>query len=124
MKEKEVTTENWTLEELTSMTDEVQQDAVLFKEKNLDYQYCELTAAEEPSFGALEAGASEEEKMDYYTKIGSETILTMLEKANEKNPEGPCISKETWELLPTTLRYAISNQVMGVKEDVAANFTL
>jgi hypothetical protein len=124
MKEKEETTENWTLEELTSMTDEVQQDAVLFKEKNLAYQYCELTAAEEPSFGALEAGASEEQKMEYYTKIGSERILTMLEKANEKNPEGPCISKETWELLPTTLRYSISNQVMGVKEDVAANFTL
>ena len=124
MKEKEENTESWSLEELTSMTDEVQQDTVLFKEKNLTYQYCELTAAEEPNFGALEQGASEEEKMSYYTKIGAERILSMLVKANDKNPEGPCISKETWELLPTTLRYSISNQVMGVKEDVAANFTL
>ena len=124
MKEKEENTESWSLEELTSMTDEVQQDTVLFKEKNLTYQYCELTAAEEPNFGALEAGASEEEKMAYYTKICAERILSMLVKANDKNPEGPCISKETWELLPTTLRYSISNQVMGVKEEVAANFTL
>ena len=124
MKEKEENTESWSLEELTSMTDEVQQDTVLFKEKNLTYQYCELTAAEEPNFGALEAGASEEEKMAYYTKIGGDRILSMLVKANDKNPEGPCISKETWELLPTTLRYSISNQVMGVKEEVAANFTL
>ena len=124
MKEKEENIESWSLEELTSMTDEVQEDTVLFKEKNLTYQYCELTAAEEPSFGALAAGASEEEKMAYYTQIGSDRILTMLVKANEKNPEGPCISKETWELLPTTLRYTISNEIMGVKEDVAANFTL
>jgi len=124
MKEKEENIESWSLEELTSMTDEVQEATILFKEKNLTYQYCELTAAEEPSFGALQAGASEEEKMEYYTKIGSDRILTMLVKANEKNPEGPCISKKTWELLPTTLRYTISNQIMGVKEDVAANFTL
>ncbi len=124
MKEKEENIDTWSLEELTSLTDEVQEADVLFKEKNLKYQYCELTAAEEPNFGTLPDGASEEEKMAYYTKIGADRILTMLEKANDKNPDGPCISKETWELLPTTLRYSISNQIMGFKEDVAANFTL
>jgi len=124
MKEKEENTESWSLEELTSMTDEVQEETVLFKEKNLTYQYCELTAAEEPNFGSLPDGASDEEKMAYYTKIGGDRILSMLVKANDKKPDGPCISKEKWELLPTTLRYSISNQIMGVKEDVAANFTL
>ncbi len=124
MKEKEENTESWSLEELTSMTDEVQEETVLFKEKNLTYQYCELTAAEEPNFGSLPEGASDEEKMAYYTKIGGDRILSMLVKANDKKPDGPCISKEKWELLPTTLRYSISNQIMGVKEDVAANFTL
>ena len=124
MRQKEENTESWSLEELTSMTDEVQEETVLFKEKNLTYQYCELTAAEEPNFGSLPDGASDEEKMAYYTKIGGDRILSMLVKANDKKPDGPCISKEKWELLPTTLRYSISNQIMGVKEDVAANFTL
>jgi hypothetical protein len=48
----------------------------------------------------------------------------MVSKANEKNPDGPCISEEQWKLLPTTLRYSISNKILGVESEVKENFTI
>ena len=67
---------------------------------------------------------TEEEKMAYYTEIGGNRILAMLEKANEKNPDGPCIDKENWTLLPTTLRYQISNEIMGIEQESRENFPI
>ena len=46
----------------------------------------------------------------------------MIQKANEKNPDGPLISEEQWALIPTTLRYAISNNILGAEELAQANF--
>jgi hypothetical protein len=46
----------------------------------------------------------------------------MILKANEKNPDGPIISEEQWSLLPTTLRFAISNRILGVEELNKENF--
>jgi hypothetical protein len=38
----------------------------------------------------------------------------MLNKASEKNPDGPTISRELWGQLPSTLKYKIQNTMMGV----------
>ena len=35
----------------------------------------------------------------------------MIEKANVKNPDGPVVTAEQWSGLPTTLRYAITNEI-------------
>ena len=67
---------------------------------------------------------SEEEKMEKYAKIGNERILTMIEKANKKQPANASIMKENWGMLPTSLRYKISNHIMGVESSDSENFTL
>ena len=45
----------------------------------------------------------------------------MIEKANEKNPDGPIISEEQWALIPTLI-YSISNKILGAEETAQANF--
>jgi hypothetical protein len=122
--EKEVKTEMWTMEDLVALTDEVQEAEIKFREKVVNFQFCELIEKEEPKFRPLSDRASEEEKMAYYTEIGGNRILAMLEKANGKNPDGPCIDKKYWALLPTTLRYAISNEIMGIEQESRENFPI
>ena len=72
----------------------------------------------------LSDAMTEEEKMEYYQKIGSDRCLKMIEKANDKNPDDATLSAETWSALPTTLRYQIANKILGVEGEVKENFTL
>jgi hypothetical protein len=120
----EVKTEMWTMDDLVALTDEVQQGEIEFREKVVKYQFCELVEKEEPRFRPLSDRATEDEKMAYYTEIGGNRILAMLEKANDKEPDGPAITREHWPLLPTTLRYAISNDIMGIEQESRENFLL
>ncbi len=119
---KDLEAEMWTMDDLVALTDEVQEGEIEFRGKVLKFQFCELVEKEEPKFRPLSDRASEEEKMAYYTEIGGNRILAMLEKANDKSPDGPTISKDNWKLLPTTLRYQISNQIMGVEQESRENF--
>ena len=48
----------------------------------------------------------------------------MIAKADEKNPDGPCVTEDQWKLLPTTLRYQITNKILGIESEVKENFTL
>ena len=120
--EEEIKTEMWTMDDLVNLTDEVQQAEIIFRDKAVKFQFCELVEKEEPKFRPLSDRATEDEKMAYYTEIGGNRILAMLEKANEKKPDGPCIQKDHWPLLPTTLRYQISNEIMGVEQESRENF--
>jgi hypothetical protein len=86
------------------------------------FQYCELTEKEEPKFTGVGDDLPEDEKLALYQEIGSKRVVSMLLKANEKNPEGPVITDEQWALLPTTLRYAISNRILGVEEEIRESF--
>lgn len=124
IKEEEETTEMWSMDDLIALTDEVQQAETDFRGKSVKYQFCELVEKEEPKFKPVADTASEEDKMAMYTELGGKRILAMLEKANEKNPDGPCITKDHWGLLPTTLRYQISNEIMGVEQESRENFPL
>ena len=111
------------MDELVALTDEVQEEEVEFRDKVVQFQFCELTEKEEPKFTGMSESLSEEDKMAKYQELGIKRCLKMLEKANDKNPDGPTIGAEHWESLPTTLRYAISNKILGVEADVAENFT-
>jgi len=122
--EKEGKAEMWTMKDLVALTDEVQEAEINFRDKIVKFQFCELVEKEEPKFRPLSDRASEEEKMAYYTEIGGNRILAMLEKANEKNPDGIGIDREHWPLLPTTLRYQISNEIMGIEQESRENFPL
>ena len=112
----------WSMEELVALTDEVLKGEVEYKNKLVEFQFCELTEKEEPKFTGLSDDMPEEEKMTIYQEIGNQRVTRMLEKANEKNPDGPVITKDHWSLLPTTLRYTISNNILGVEDEVKENF--
>ena len=110
------------MDDLVSLTDEVQETFVLFRDKEVHFQFSELVEKEEPKFKPISDRASDDEKMAFYSEVGSKRILAMLTKANERNPEGPLITKEHWEQLPTTLRYQISNKIMGIEQESRENF--
>ena len=120
--EAEAPVEEWTLDDLVALTDEVQQGKFEYRGKLFKYHFCELVEKEEPKFKALSDKASEDQKMAYYTEIGGKRVWAMIEKANEKDPEGPCVEHAQWELLPTTLRYSIANEIMGTTAEVKENF--
>jgi len=118
-KEKQST---WSIEELIAFTEEVQTGNVDYRGKDFSFQFCELVEKEEPKFALKDDFKTEAEKMEYYSKIGSSRVLAMIEKANEKNPEGKTVDKGSWGLLPTTLRYQISNEIMGVESEIKEDF--
>ncbi len=114
-------TENvWSIEELVALTDEVQKKETEYNGKKLVFQYCELTEAEEPKLVLPAAGASKEEENEAYKEIGQARILAMIVKANDKNPEGASVTAENWPKLPSTIRWGISNSILGSAD--AANF--
>ena len=124
IKTEEETTETWTMDDLVALTDEVQDGDVDYRGKKVKFQFCELIEKEEPKFKPIGENASEEDKMAFYTRVGSDRIQAMITKANEKNTEGASINTDNWPLLPTTLRYTISNHIMGIEQESRENFTL
>ena len=124
MTENEVIEEEvWSMDDLIALTDEVQEEELEYRGKLVKFQFCELTEKEEPKFTGMSDDLSEEDKMAKYQELGTKRVLKMIEKANEKNPDGPVITAEQWALLPTTLRYTISNNILGVESEVAENFS-
>jgi len=114
-------TENvWTIDELVALTDKVQNGETEYNGKSFPFQYCELTEAEEPKLKLPSAGATEEETNEAYKEIGQGRILAMILKANGKNPDGASITEENWSLIPSTVRWGVSNFILGSADD--ANF--
>jgi len=124
VKEEKEQNNVWTIDELVALTDDVQHGTVEYKGKDFKYQYCELTESEEPKFGKVKENMSEDDKFELYAKIGGKRVLSMILKANEKNPEGTTIHEDAWPLLPTTLRYMLSNEIMGIQNEAEENFQI
>ena len=82
-----------------------------------EYDFKRLEA-EEPKMAIPSDDTPEEEKNDYYTQLAAEKVMKMIEKANEKNPDGATLSPDVWSKLPTTLKYKISAKIMGTDTDV------
>ena len=112
----------WSIDELVALTDEVQKGKCDFRGKEFNYQYCELTEAEEPKTIPLDDNASDDERADWYQKVGSERILLMINKANAKDPDGVTINAENWGKLPVTLRYSVMADVMNLSNEASGNF--
>ena len=43
----------------------------------------------------------------------------MIKKANEKNPDGVVVTEENWTKLPSTVRWGISNSILGSADDAS-----
>ena len=112
----------WTMDELVALTDAVQEEEVEYRDGMVKFHFCELTEKEEPKFTGISEDLPENERMEMFQKLGAQRVLQMLLKANGKNAEGPVIDEKQWSLLPTTLRYAISNKILGVEEEARQNF--
>ncbi len=108
-------TENevWSIDELVALTDEVQAGTTEFNGKDFVFQYCELTEGEEPKLLFPAEGATQEEQNAAYKDIGQARILAMLLKANEKNPDGITVTEDNWSKLPSSVRWGISNYILG-----------
>ena len=106
--------EYWSLDELVAMTDAVQEGEIDYKGKSVKFQWCELSESEEPKVMVLDDELSEEDKSEKYMQMGRERTTMMLKKSDEKNPDGPSLV-EVWEKLPSTLKYQITNIMMGIE---------
>ena len=114
----------WTMDDLMSLTDKVQNEEIEYRGKFLNIQFCELTEEEEPKVMFKDDFESEEERMNYYQELGTSRVLAMITKANTKNSEDVTITEESWAKLPTTLRYQISNVILGMENQAKENFTM
>ena len=108
--------EYWSIEELVSLTDKVQEKEIEFKEKLEKFQWCELAESEEPKVLMIDENTPEEEKNEKYMELGKERTLKMMQKADKKNPDGPSLVA-AWDKLPSSLKYQVSNAIMGVVSD-------
>ena len=80
-----MTKEVWTIEELVALTENVQEKEIEYNGKTLPLQWCELSEAEEPK---MDIDPKDENASDQYQSMAKLRILAMIEKANEKNPDG------------------------------------
>ena len=111
--------EMWTIEELTSLTTTVQSAEIEYQGKVLPIQWCELTESEEPKMSMAPEGVDENQ---HYAEIASERMLAMINKANNLNPDAKTLDESSWKLLPTTLRWSITNTVMQTKDSNQTDF--
>ena len=112
----------WTIEELVDLTDQVQTGKVTYRGKDFHFQFCELAEKEEPNLKAIPETASDQEKQDWATEAGTERILAMIKKANDKNPDGITLTDENWATVPVTLRYQITSEILSYQQEVTENF--
>ena len=105
--------ETWNIDDLIALTETVQSGEVDYQGKKLLFQYCELTEGEEPKLEMPADEATEDEKNEVYQKVGLARIKSMVEKANKKNPKGATITDENWDKIPSTVRWGISQSILG-----------
>ena len=110
--------ESWSMEDLIALTDEVQSEDMEYKGKTVKIQWCELIEAEEPKMAIPSDDTPEDEKNEYYTQLAGKKVMKMIEKANDKNPDGAFLTPDVWSKLPTTLKYQVSAKIMGTDTDV------
>ena len=113
----------WTIEELVELTDQVQTGKVTYRGKDFHFQFCELAEKEEPNLKAIPETASDQEKQDWATEAGTERILAMIKKANDKYPDGIPLTSENRASVPVTLRYQITSEILSYQQEVTENFT-
>jgi len=112
----------WSIEDLVALTDKVQKGECEYRGKTFRYQYCELTEKEEPKTLPIDDNASEDDKADWYAKVGAERIIAMIKKANDKEPEGITLTDENWSKLPITLRYNVMSDILSISKEDTQNF--
>tara|TARA_Y100001973_G_C5161090_1_gene313560 strand:+ start:198 stop:551 length:354 start_codon:yes stop_codon:yes gene_type:complete len=104
----------WTVEDLESLTDTVQEAEVKYQEKYIKISWCELTESEEPKAITVDDSLSEDEKNAEYLELAKERIAAMMKKAQEKKPDSSVLSMEVYNKLPSSAKFLVTNKMLGV----------
>ena len=104
----------WTVEDLESLTDTVQEAEVKYQEKYIKISWCELTESEEPKALIVDDSLSEEEKNKQYLELAKERIAAMMKKAQDKKPDISVLSMEIYKKLPSSAKFIVTNKMLGV----------
>ena len=107
----------WSIDELVTMTETVQSTEVEYAGKTLPVQWCELVESEEPKMSVPADDTPQEEVTEHYKELAQERVCKMIDKANELNPEGITLTSETYQRIPTTVKWAISGKILGGESD-------
>ena len=103
----------WTIEELVAMTETVQNADIEYNGKFLPIQWCELVESEEPKMAVPDESTPPEEVSEYYKGLAQERVGRMIAKGNTLKPESVTLTDDSWEKLPTTIRWAISGKILS-----------
>ena len=106
----------WTVEDLESLTETVQEAEVKYQEKYIKVSWCELTESEEPKALVVDESLSEEEKNKQYLELAKERICAMMGKAQEKKPDSSMLSMEVYNKLPSSAKFIVTNKLLGVDD--------
>ena len=106
----------WTVEDLESLTDTVQEAEVKYQEKYIKISWCELTESEEPKALVVDDSLSEEEKNKQYLELAKERIGLMMKKAQDKKPDTTVLSMDVYEKLPSSAKFIVTNKMLGIDD--------
>ena len=106
----------WTVDELESLTETVQETEVVYQGKSIKVSWCELTESEEPKNLAIDESLSEEERNKEFLDLARARTVAMMEKAQDKKPDETVLSTVVFEKLPTSLKFLVSNRILGVAD--------
>jgi len=107
--------EYWSVEDLEALTDTVQTEELDYQGKLIKISWWGLTEREEPKVLSVDESLSEDEKNAQYLDLAKERVSKMMSKAQEKQPDDSVLKMTTYEKLPASAKYMISNKILGVE---------
>ena len=106
----------WSVEDLESLTETVQETEITYQDKAIKISWCELTESEEPKALAVDENLSEQDKNQAYLELARERVAAMMKKAQEKKSDESVLPVSVFVKLPTTLKFLVSNKVLGIAD--------
>jgi hypothetical protein len=112
----EETQEYWSLDELESLTETVQEAKVEYQGKHIKLSWCELTESEEPKAMVLDENLPEDEKNAQFLELAREKTKAMMKKAQDKQPDKGVLSVQVYDKLPAAVKFTVSNKILGIAD--------
>lgn len=112
----EETQEYWSLDDLKSLTETVQEAEIEYQDKCIKLVWCELTESEEPKAMVMDDTLSEDERNAEFLELARAKTRAMIDKGQEKQPDDTALSAEVYNMLPTAVKFLVSNKILGITD--------
>jgi len=106
----------WSVDDLESLTDTIQEADITYQDKLIKVAWCELTESEEPKLLSMDESLSEDEKNEQYIELAKERVVKMMTKANEKKATDGALPVEVFGKLPSSVKFSVTNKILGVAD--------